>query len=123
MPSKNYEQKSRIIPYVRKFDLNNNRKTPNLCPDCKDTENQVKLISDKVNRIKEIVDNFYNRLPKKKSEQLSIFNARFTLNNVPCELEYDLKNFTLEELQKLANFTTQNFNSNTNFSSTSSKTA
>ncbi|CAG8684208.1 1813_t:CDS:1, partial [Funneliformis caledonium] len=88
------------------------KKPPKLCPDCKDTNNCVKLFSGKVNRIEEIVDNFCSGLPKKKAEKFSIYNTKFLLNNVPCEIEYDLANFTLEELQKLANFTIQNNNNN-----------
>src|SRR6266540_447375 len=117
MSSKNYDQKARMVPYVRKIHLINNnrrsrRKPPKLCPDCKDTNNCVKLFSSKVNRIEEIVDDFYKNLSKKRTEQFSLYNAKFTVNNVPCELEYDLSSFTLEELQKLVKFTTQNFNSN-----------
>ncbi|PKC72226.1 hypothetical protein RhiirA1_452583 [Rhizophagus irregularis] len=44
-----------------------------------------------VNIIEEVNDNFYkNPIKKNKINQLNIFNAKFTLNNVPCELEYDL---------------------------------
>ncbi|GES95471.1 hypothetical protein GLOIN_2v1779544 [Rhizophagus clarus] len=86
------------------------RKYSKSCSDCKDTIDYINLLSNKVNRIEEIINNFKNR-PRKKPG-LSIFNAKFTLNNIPCELEYDLSNFALDELQKLARFTTQNFNNN-----------
>ncbi|CAI2168026.1 8403_t:CDS:1 [Funneliformis geosporum] len=117
MTSKSYEQKSRMRPYVRKFNLlENNRQTkkkpPKFCPDCKETCNCVKLFSGKIHRIEEVVDNIYNGFPKKKAEKYSIFNAKFSINDVPFELEYDLTNFTLEELQKLANWTIQDFNNN-----------
>ncbi|CAI2200188.1 17815_t:CDS:1, partial [Funneliformis geosporum] len=83
---------------------------PNQCPDCKNTDDNVKLFSNRVTRIEEIIDNFNERPQKTNSERFSIFNAKFTLKNVPCEIEYDLASFTIEELQKLANITTQNFN-------------
>ncbi|RIA95197.1 hypothetical protein C1645_817042 [Glomus cerebriforme] len=35
-------------------------------------------------------------------------SAKFTLNNVPCELEYNLSDFSLEDLQKLAIFSCNN---------------
>ena len=109
--SRNYEQKARMVPYVRKIQTINSdnrqsrRKSPKLCPDCKDTSNCVKLLSSKVNRIEEIVNDFYKNPPKPKVEQFSLYNAKFTINNVPCELEYDLSKFTMDELQKLVNFT------------------
>ncbi|EXX67503.1 uncharacterized protein OCT59_002997 [Rhizophagus irregularis] len=49
-----------------------------------------------------------------KTNKISIFRAKFTLNSVPCELEYDLSRFTLENLQKLADFATQNCNNKKN---------
>src|SRR5436190_23457078 len=113
MSSKNYERRTRGLPYVQKINLGNNnsrrtkRTPPKLCPDCKETNECVKIISNKVNRIEEIVDNFHRNLTKRESKRSSAFNIQFTLNNVPCELEYDLSNFTLENLQKLAFFTTQ----------------
>src|ERR1043165_5804143 len=115
--SRSYEQKARMMPYVKKIQLINNdkrsrRKPPKLCPDCKDTNNCVKLFSSKVNRIEEIVNDFYKNLPVQRTEQFSLYSAKFTINNVPCELEYDLTNFTIEELQKLVDLTTQNFNIN-----------
>ncbi|GES95475.1 hypothetical protein GLOIN_2v1779540 [Rhizophagus clarus] len=98
-------------PYVQRINLNNNngskKRLPKLCHNCIETDDSIDLFSKKVNRIEEIVDNFKNRL-KKKPIKHSIFNAKFTLNNVPCELEYDLSNFTLENLQKLVNFTSNN---------------
>ncbi|RIA95181.1 hypothetical protein C1645_817027 [Glomus cerebriforme] len=112
---KNYEQRTRGTPYVQKINLSDNNKRirrnpPKLCPDCKETNDCVKSLSNRVNKIEEIVDNLKN-LPKKKPEKLSIFHAKFTLNNIPCELEYDLSNFSLENLHKLVIFTTQNCNS------------
>jgi hypothetical protein len=109
----------RTQPYeVQKICLNSNRrirrKPPKLCPDCKETNDCVKLLSDKLNRIEEQVDNFPKTFPKKVSNKFSVFNAKFTLNNVPCELEYDLSKFTFENLQKLAIATTQNCNNNNN---------
>ncbi|GBB89639.1 hypothetical protein RclHR1_01640001 [Rhizophagus clarus] len=108
-------------PYVQKIVLNSNgsrrvkRKPPKLCPDCKETNDCVKIISSKVNKIEETVNNFYKNLPKKNNYQFSTFNAKFTLNNVPCEVEYDLSKFSLDSLQKLVIFTTQNCdNSNEN---------
>ncbi|CAG8483259.1 596_t:CDS:1 [Funneliformis caledonium] len=108
---------SSLTPFIQKINLNNHnngriskRKTPNLCPDCKNTDHDAKLFSNRITRVEEIIDNFNERLQKKNPERFSIFNAKFTLNSVPCELEYDLASFSLEELQKLANFTTQNFN-------------
>ncbi|CAG8684218.1 1814_t:CDS:1, partial [Funneliformis caledonium] len=88
------------------------KKPPKLCPDRKETNNCVKLLTGKVNRIEEIIDNFYRGFPKKKVENYSIYNKKFILNNVPCELEYDLTNFNLEELVKLSNFATKNFINN-----------
>jgi hypothetical protein len=93
--------------YVQKIKLNNSKrvrkKPPKLCPDCKDTNNCVKSFSDKVSRFEEIIDRFIN-LPKRKIDKISKFNANFKLNNIPCEVEYDLSHFTLENLQNLANF-------------------
>ncbi|CAB4481375.1 unnamed protein product [Rhizophagus irregularis] len=92
MSSKNnYEQRT---SYVQRFNLSNmsnmrtRRKPQKLCPDCKETNDCVKLLSNKVNK--------------------------FILNNVPCELEYDLSKFTLENLQKLVNFAIPNHNNNNN---------
>ena len=101
---KNYERTTRGIPYVRRINLSNNnrrtrRKLPKLCPDCKATSECIKLISNKVNKIEEIVDNFYKNLLEKENKRFSEFNA-------------DLSNFTLENLQKLVIFTTQNRKSN-----------
>jgi hypothetical protein len=114
MSTKNYEQRT---PYIQKIGLNINsrriiRKPMKHCSDCKETENYVKTFSNKVKRIEEIVNNFHKNFPKKtNANQVSIFRAKFTIDNIPCELEYDLSNFTLENLQKLANFTTtQNCN-------------
>ncbi|GBB89648.1 hypothetical protein RclHR1_01640010 [Rhizophagus clarus] len=100
-------------PYIQKINLNNNkrirRKPPNPCPNCKETIDCVKLVSNEVDKIEEIINNFKN-LQKKKSDKLSIFKANFTLNNIPYELEYDLSNFTLDNLHKLVTVTTQFYN-------------
>jgi hypothetical protein len=125
MSSKNYGQETRgSPPYVQKIRLDNNsckikkRKPPKVCPECKDTNDSVKLFSNKVNKIEEAIGNFYKHsLKKNENSQFSIFNAKFTLNNIPCELEYDLSKFSLENLQKLAIFTTQHCNNNNKYSS------
>jgi len=72
-----------------------------------------KVISDKVNAIEAIINNFS---PNKNIEnkQLSKFTYKFILNNTPCELEYDLENFTFENLQKLAVITTNKLNNKKN---------
>ncbi|CAB4428389.1 unnamed protein product [Rhizophagus irregularis] len=88
------------------------RKPPKLCPDCKETSDCVKIFSSEVNKIEEIGNNFCTNLPKKSIRQISTFNAKFTLNNVPCEVDYNLSKFTLENLQKLVVFTTQNCDNN-----------
>src|SRR2546421_9503293 len=116
MSSKNYDQRL----YVQKINLgNNNRRTrskPKLCPNCKDTSNCVKLFSNKINKIEGIVNDLKN-LPQRKADKFSVFKTRFTLNNVPCELEYNLSKFALEDLQKLVIFTTPNCNDNNKYSS------
>ncbi|GES95503.1 hypothetical protein GLOIN_2v1648644 [Rhizophagus clarus] len=93
--------------YFQKLKLNNSKrvrkKPPKLCPDCKDTSECIKTFSNKVSSIEESIDKFRN-LPKRKIDKISKFNAKFKLNNIPCEVEYDLSRFTLESLQKLANF-------------------
>ncbi|PKK74453.1 hypothetical protein RhiirC2_738824 [Rhizophagus irregularis] len=118
MSSKNnYEQRT---SYVQRFNLSNmsnmrtRRKPQKLCPDCKETNDCVKLLSNKVNKVEEIVSDFYKNLQKKEAKRTSVFNAKFILNNVPCELEYDLSKFTLENLQKLENFAIPNHNNNNN---------
>ena len=101
-----------------RLDNNNKRiRPPKLCPDCKETSDCFNLISNKINRIKEIINNFDKNLQKRSAcaNQFSIFNAKFTLNNVPCELEYDLSKFSLENLQKLGRIvTTQIYDSENN---------
>ena len=90
--------------YVRKTRLNNNSRRirgKSICPDCKGTNDFISFFSSKVNRFEEIVDNF-KKLPKKKTDKFSKFNKK----SAPCELEYDLSNFTFEDLQKLANYIT-----------------
>src|SRR3954451_22895483 len=113
MSSTSYEHRTRGLPYVHKINLgNNNRRIrknpPKLCADCKETNECIKLISNRVNRIEEIVNNFHKNLQKRENKRFSAFNTKFTLNNIPCELEYDLSNLNLENLQKLVIFTTQN---------------
>ncbi|CAB4481413.1 unnamed protein product [Rhizophagus irregularis] len=122
MSSKNkkYDQRT----YMQKIRLDSGgkriRKKPvKPCQDCKETNDCIKLFSNKINRLEEIVGNFRKNIPKKTNE-ISLFRAKFTLNSVPCELEYDLSRFTLESLQKLADFTTQNCN-NKNDPSSSKK--
>uniref|UniRef100_A0A1D1YSL3 Uncharacterized protein n=1 Tax=Anthurium amnicola TaxID=1678845 RepID=A0A1D1YSL3_9ARAE len=117
MSSRNYEPRTGGAPYVQKINLsnNNNKKTkrkspPKLCFNCKETKDCVNLFSNKVNRIEEIINSFHKN--SKNTERISKFNAKFTLNTTPCELEYDLSNFTLENLQKLVIFTTQSCNNN-----------
>jgi hypothetical protein len=106
-------KQNRTHPYIQKINLDSNkkirRKPPKLCYNCKETIDCVKLVSNKVDRIEGIVNNLKN-LQKEKSDKLSKFNAKFTLNNVPCELEYDLSSFTLENLHKLVVITTQFYN-------------
>jgi hypothetical protein len=109
MSSKSQKTRACRASYGQRINLNihgrTKRRLPKSCHNCTETNDCVKLFSMKVNRIEEIVGDFKNR-PKKKPTKLSMFNAKFTLNNVPCELEYDLSNFTLEDLQKLVIFTT-----------------
>ncbi|CAB4390498.1 hypothetical protein RhiirA5_360192 [Rhizophagus irregularis] len=120
MSSRNYGSRTGRAPYVQKIKLCNNnnkittRKPTKLCSKCREAKDCVSLFSSKVNRIEEIVNNCHKH-SKKKIEQISKFNTKFSLNNVPCELEYDLSNFTLENLQKLAIFTTQNCGNNNSY--------
>jgi hypothetical protein len=120
MSSRNYEPRTGGAPYVQKIKLNDNnkrtkKKSSKLCANCREANDCVSLFSSKVNRIEEIVNNCHKN-SKKRIEQISKFNTKFTLNNVPCELEYDLSNFTLENLQKLAIFTTQHCSNNNSYS-------
>jgi hypothetical protein len=126
MSSKNYGQETRRAPYVQKIRLDNNsygikkKKTPKVCPDCIETNDSVKLFSNKVNKIEEAVSNFYKHsLNKNKNNQFSIFNAKFNLNNIPYELQYDLSKFSLESLHELVNFTTQHCNNDNKYPSSS----
>ncbi|RGB30351.1 hypothetical protein C1646_765453 [Rhizophagus diaphanus] len=121
MSSKNYGQKTcGTPPYVQKIRFENKIKKRNpqkICSDCKETSDSIKLFSSKVNKLEEIIDNFYkNPIKKNKNNQISIFNAKFTLNHIPCELEYDLSKFSLENLHKLVIFTTQHCNNNNKYS-------
>ncbi|GBC08758.1 hypothetical protein RclHR1_08360004 [Rhizophagus clarus] len=101
--SNNYGQKT--SPYNQKISLDNNAK---ICTDCKETSDFVKLFSNKLDKLEEVIRDFYkNPAKENKNNQLSIFNAKFTLNNVPCELEYNLSEFSLENLHILAISTTQ----------------
>jgi hypothetical protein len=57
------------VPYVQKIVLNSNnkrvrRKPPKLCPDCKETSDCVKIVSSKINKIEEAIDNIKNFLKK-----------------------------------------------------------
>ena len=106
MENSSHKRKSRGQPYVQKIRLgDNNEKTKRkLCSDCRETKNCVKLISNKLDRIEDAVNNFDKNLSDQnnaQSPQYSKFNARFTMNNVPCELEYNLTEFSLENLQTL----------------------
>ncbi|CAB4481404.1 hypothetical protein RhiirA5_430665 [Rhizophagus irregularis] len=101
MASKNYGQKTcGTPPCAQNICFENNAckiikesKSPKICSNCKETSDSIKLFSSKVNKIEEATDNFYkNPIKKNKINQFSIFNAKFTLNNAPCELEYDLSN-------------------------------
>jgi len=111
-------------PYVQKIDLGNNRrvrrKPLKLCPECKETSDYIKLFSSKINKIEELVDNFPKTSPRKDTRKYSLFNAKFTLNNIPCELECDLSKFNFENLQKLVIITTQNHNNKYSSSTSSS---
>src|ERR1700743_2172851 len=105
MSSKNYGQETRgTPPYVQKIRLDNDacrikkRKPPKVCPDCKETNDSVKLFSSKVDKIEEAIGNFKKSLKKNNNRQSSVFNTKFRLNNVLCELEYDLAEFSLENL-------------------------
>ncbi|PKY56957.1 hypothetical protein RhiirA4_477643 [Rhizophagus irregularis] len=99
MSSKNYGQKTcETPPYVQKIQFENKTKKsnpPKICSDCKETSDSVKLFSSKVNKLEEVIDNSYeNPIKKNKTNQFCIFNnSKFTLNNVSCELEYDLSKF------------------------------
>ena len=118
-----YKKKSREQSYVQKINLDNNERItpPKPCPDCKETNDCVlKLVSGRLDRIEEIINNFDKNLSNQSTAEFSKFNAKFTLNNVPCELEYNLSNFNLEDLQKLAILTAQICNNSSNSSSTSS---
>ena len=114
MSSKSYDSRTQATHFQKiRLDMNSRRRRapPKICLDCKETNESVKIFSDKINRIEDIVNKFHKNFPK-KTKKISIFHAKFTLNNIPCELEYDLSHFTLENLQKLANFTIQNCNNN-----------
>ncbi|CAB5370634.1 unnamed protein product [Rhizophagus irregularis] len=65
------------------------KKPPKHCQNCKETNDCVKLFLNKTNRLEGIVGNFRKNLPK-KTNKISVFRAKFTLNSVPCKLEYDL---------------------------------
>jgi hypothetical protein len=116
---------SRKDPYAQKINLNNNyrrnkRRPSKLCSNCNETKDCIKLFSNKINRIEEIINNYKN-FPKKNTKQSSIFITNFTLNNIPCKSEYDLSNFTLENLQKLVILVTHHCNNDNNNTSYKSK--
>jgi hypothetical protein len=85
-------KQNRTHPYIQKINLDNNkkirRKPPKLCYNCKETIDCVKLVSNKVDRIEGIVNNLKNP-QKKKSDKLSKFNAKFTLNCDADSMEVD----------------------------------
>ena len=67
MSSKKCGTKPRGSLYVQKINLNDNdrkprRMPPKLCLNCEETNEYVKLLSSRVNRIEEIVDNFYKNI-------------------------------------------------------------
>ena len=73
--------------YIQKINLGNNnrrvrKRPPKLCPDCKETSNCVKLISNKINRIEEIINNF--------DKYLSTKNLNLAPMEVDNPLEYAL---------------------------------
>src|SRR2546421_552921 len=99
-----YKQKSRRHPNIN---LDNNKRIPPK-PCSKETNDYVlKLVSGRLDRIEEIINNFDKNLSNKSTAEFSKFNAKFTMNNVPCELEYNLSDFNLEDLQKLSILTTK----------------
>ena len=59
--------------YVQKIDLSNDikktirRRPSKSCPDCKETNDCIKLFSNGVNGIEEVINNFYKNFPKKKN--------------------------------------------------------
>lgn len=108
---------TRGTPYAQKINSSNHngrtkRRPSKLCSNCNETKDCVKLFSNKVKRIEEII-NHYKNFPKNNINQ-SLFMSNFTLNNKPYKSEYDLSNFTLGNLQKLVIFITQNCNNNDN---------
>ena len=73
-----------------------------------ETNNSVKLILNKVNKIEKIVNNF-NNLSKKKIGDISKFVAKFTLNDIPYELKFgrtlesaNVKNISPIDIHKAA---------------------
>ncbi|GES75972.1 hypothetical protein GLOIN_2v1779532 [Rhizophagus clarus] len=92
------------------------KKPPKPCPDCKETKECVDFLSNKINRLEELVNNIHKILHKKNTKKISVFHSKFMLNGIPCELVYDLSYFSLVDLQKLANFTTENCNNKNNTS-------
>ena len=64
MSSKNYGRKTyRTLQYVQKIRIDNNnrkikRNPPKFCPYCKEISNSIKILSDKVNEIEEVIDSF-----------------------------------------------------------------
>src|SRR5688572_4184638 len=99
------------------------------------SNNSLKSISSKINKIEEIVGNFYKSLPKKNTENFILNKLEykeleelvdFIIQNYKCPTSsnkndnnenfthdhtpYDLSNYSIKELENLVNFTTQNFN-------------
>ena len=78
MLSKNYGQKTRgTLRYAQKIRLNNKnrrikRNPPKFCPYCKEISDSVNILTDKINEIEEVIDNFKNFL--KKSTPMEVDN-------------------------------------------------
>jgi hypothetical protein len=75
MSSKNYEPKTRgTPPYLRKTrpDRRIRRTPPKFCPSCRETNEIVNLLFNKVNKIEEIINDVENFL--NKTTQMEIDN-------------------------------------------------
>lgn len=103
-------------PYSQKVNLKDNSdKRKKLaferCFSCKETNKAINFLASKVDRVEKIVKNLEDISSKNKTKNdFSKFSINFCLNNIPCELEYNLSSFSLENLQKLAVFTVQIIN-------------
>ncbi|GET63593.1 hypothetical protein GLOIN_2v1773332 [Rhizophagus irregularis DAOM 181602=DAOM 197198] len=65
----------------------------------------VKNHYNKANKTEEVIDDFYkNPIRKSKINQFSIFNARFTLNNVSLRIIIRFIKISLKKLHKLIHF-------------------